>query len=414
MRSGIVHAPPHTLRAEECVPVDVRPSHRAQSVKISATLAMAARAAELARAGRDIISLAAGEPDFDTPPHVKAAAVAAIGTGPVRYTEVDGTPALKEAVRAKFERDNDLRFAPENILVTVGCKHALYNLMQALLNEDDEVIIPAPYWVSYPDMARLAGAEPVIIRTKVKQRFKITPEQLRGALGPRSRLLILNSPANPTGAVYSQAELAALGQVLADFPEVVVVSDDIYEHIQWAREPFANILNVVPRLHDRTVIVNGVSKAYAMTGWRIGYAAGPAPLIAAMHKIQSHSTSNPDAIAQAAALAALTGDQGFLRAQCERFHQRHDRVAAALSSIEGVALQPAEGTFYVFPDMRGVIARMNGIDDDVDLAEHLLEHAGVAVMPGSAFGAPDCLRLSYAIDDARLDEALARVGRALA
>ena len=259
--------------------MDVKPSHRAQSVKISPTLAIAARAAELTRAGRNIISLAADEPDFDTPVHIKAAAIAAINAGHTKYTDIDGTPELKQAVIAKFERDNALRFKPEQILVSVGCKHSLYNLMQALLNEDDEVIIPAPYRVSYPDMARLAGADPVIIRTKIKQRFKITPEQLRGALGARSRLLILNSPSNPTGAVYSRAELEALGQVLADYPEVIVVSDDSYEHISWAREPFANILNAVPRLHERTVIVNGVSNSYAMSGWRIGYAAGPAPLI---------------------------------------------------------------------------------------------------------------------------------------
>ena len=393
--------------------MDVKPSHRAASVRTSATLAVAAHAAELQRAGRNILNLAAGQSDFDTPAHVKAAAVDAINAGFTKYTEVDGTSELKAAVIEKFERDNGLHFKPDNILVSCGCKHSLFNLMQALLNEDDEVIIPAPYWVSYPDMARLAGADPVIIRTKVKQRFKITPEQLRGALGPRSRLVILNSPANPSGAVYSRAELAALGHVLADFPEVIVVSDDIFEHIHWAAEPFANILNAAPRLHARTVIVNGLSKSYAMAGWRIGYAAGPATLIAAMKKIQSQSTSNPTSIAQAAATAALRGGRAFLRKQNESFKQRHDFMIRELSMIEGVEVYPGEGSFFILADMSGVIARRNEFDDDVGLAEYLLEHAELAVVPGTAFGAPDCLRLSTANPMDTLMEALTRMRKLL-
>ena len=394
--------------------MDVKPSHRAASVRISPTLAVAAHAAELQRAGHNILNLAAGQPDFDTPAHIKAAAIDAINAGFTKYTEVDGTPELKAAVIEKFERDNALHFKPENILVSCGCKHSLFNLMQALLNDDDEVIIPAPYWVSYPDMARLAGADPVIIRTKFKQRFKITPDQLRGALGQRSRLLILNSPANPSGAVYSRAELEALGHVLADFPEVIVVSDDIFEHIAWGQEPFANILNAAPRLHERTVIVNGLSKAYGMAGWRIGYAAGPAPLIAAMKKIQSQSTSNPTSIAQVAATAALRGERTFLREQNEIFKKRHDFVIGELRLIKGVEVHPAEGSFFILADMHGVIARRDDFNDDVELAEYLLEHAEIAVVPGAAFGVPDCLRLSTANSMDVLKEALARMRKELA
>jgi aspartate aminotransferase len=394
--------------------VDVKPSHRAASVRISPTLAVAAHAAELQRAGRGILNLAAGQSDFDAPEHAKRAAREAIDAGFTKYTEVDGTPELKAAVIEKFERDNALHFRADNILVSCGCKHSLFNLMQALLNEHDEVIIPAPYWVSYPDMARLAGADPVIIRTKFKQRFKITPEQLRGALGPRSRLLILNSPANPSGAVYSRTELEAIGHVLADFPEVIVASDDIFEHVTWSAEPFVNILNAAPRLHERTVLVNGLSKAYGMAGWRIGYAAGPAPLIAAMKKIQSQSTSNPNAIAQAAATAVLRGDREFLREQNEAFKKRHDFVMRELALIKGVDVHPAEGSFFVFPDMSGVLARRDDLDDDVALAEYLLDKAELAVVPGAAFGTPDCLRLSTANSMEVLKEAMARMRKLLA
>lgn len=394
--------------------MDVKPSQRAASVKTSPTLAVAAEAAALARAGREILNLAAGQPDFATPAHIKAAAIAALDADFTKYTEVDGTPELKAAILRKFARDNGLHFKPENLLVSCGGKHSLYNLMQALLNEDDEVLIPAPYWVSYPDMARLAGADPVIIRTKFKQHFKITPEQLRGALGPRSRLLILNSPGNPSGAVYSHRELEALGAVLLEFPEVIVVSDDIFEHVRWNGEDFVNILNAVPRLHERTVIVNGVSKAYGMAGWRIGYAAGPAPLIAAMKRIQSQSTSNPTSIAQVAACAALDGDQAFLGERNEEYRRRHDFVLRELALIRGVHVHPAEGSFFVFPDMRGVIDRRGDIDDDVALAELLLEQAGVAVVPGAAFGTLDCLRLSLAAPMDVLREALARMRKLLA
>ncbi|MEE2981899.1 MAG: pyridoxal phosphate-dependent aminotransferase [Pseudomonadota bacterium] len=376
-------------------------------------MAVSAKAAELKRTGKDILSLAAGEPDFDTPEHVKAAAIAAIKDGFTKYTAVDGTHELKHAIIEKFERENNLRFSPEQILVSSGCKHSIYNLMQALLNDGDEVIIPAPYWVSYPDMARLAGAEPVILRTDIASRFKISAEQLRGALGERSRLLVLNSPSNPSGSVYTRFELEALGAVLIDFPDLVIATDDIYEHILWTGEPFINVLNAVPQLHERTVVLNGVSKAYAMTGWRIGYAAGPPSLVAAMKKIQSQSTSNPTSIAQVAATAALSGDQSSLAKQSAVFKQRHDFVIRELDQIEGVEVEPSAGTFYTFPDMSGVIERTAGIDDDLQLAESLLDKAGVAGVPGSAFGAAGCMRFSYATSMDVLKDAMTRLQEAL-
>lgn len=376
-------------------------------------MAVSAKAAELKRAGKDILSLATGEPDFDTPEHVKAAAIAAIKDGFTKYTAVDGTHELKHAIIEKFERENNLRFSPEQILVSSGCKHSIYNLMQALLNDGDEVIIPAPYWVSYPDMARLAGAEPVILRTDIASRFKISAEQLRGALGERSRLLVLNSPSNPSGSVYTRFELEALGAVLIDFPDLVIATDDIYEHILWTGEPFINVLNAVPQLHERTVVLNGVSKAYAMTGWRIGYAAGPPSLVAAMKKIQSQSTSNPTSIAQVAATAALSGDQSSLAKQSAVFKQRHDFVIRELDQIEGVEVEPSAGTFYTFPDMSGVIERAADIDDDLQLAESLLDRAGVAGVPGSAFGVAGCMRFSYATSMDVLKDAMTRLQEAL-
>jgi len=387
--------------------LEIKPSRRAQSVKSSSTLATAARAAALVEAGRAVLNLAGGELGAASPDHVRAAAVAAIAAGCDGYTAVDGTPALKQAIRAKFERDNGFEFAPEQILVTNGCKHALFNLMQALLDDDDEVVIPAPYWTSYPDMARLAGADPVIVRTRARNGYKMTPEQLRGALGPRTRLVILNSPNNPTGAVYTRAELEALGQVLLDFPEVVIASDDVYEHLCWAPAPFANLLNAFPRLHQRTVILNGVSKAYAMAGWRIGYAAGPANLVAAMRKIQSQSISHPAAVAQAAATAALAGPQGFLAEQRAQLRKRHDLLYAELSLVPGLEVRPADGAFYLLADVRGVIERLDGVDDDVALAAWLLEEGGIATVPGSAFGAPDSLRLTFT---APLDALRAAIG----
>jgi aspartate aminotransferase len=393
--------------------LEIEVSQRANNIKPSPTLSVAARAAKLKAEGRDVLSLSAGEPDFDTPEHIKAAAIKAMERGLTKYTPVNGIAGLRQAVARKFKRENGLDYKPDQVLVSCGCKHSIYNLMQALLNPGDEVIIPAPYWVSYPDMVKLAEAEPVILKTSVKQNFKISREQLRGAITDKTRLLILNSPSNPTGAYYSEKELRGLAEVLVEHPNIVIASDDIYEHILWAGEPFRNILNACPELYDRTVVLNGVSKAYAMTGWRIGYAAGPQALIDAMEKIQSQSTSNPTSIAQAAAQAALEGDQSFVDQSRQAFKERHDFVYEQLSRIPGVHCAPAQGTFYIFPDMREVIENNDSIHDDLELAEYLLEQ-GVAVVPGSAFGAPGCLRLSFATSMENLAEGLRRIERALA
>ncbi|HKK06438.1 MAG TPA: pyridoxal phosphate-dependent aminotransferase [Gammaproteobacteria bacterium] len=393
--------------------MEIQLSQRVQRIKPSPTLAVTARAKALRAAGRDIIGLGAGEPDFDTPEHIKQAAIDALHAGFTKYTPVDGTPELKEAVIAKFKRDNGLDYAADQILVSCGGKHSFYNLAQALLDEGDEVIIPAPYWVSYPDMVLLADGKPVIVEAGLDQGFKIIPEQLEAAITQRTRLLVLNSPSNPTGVAYTRAELAALGEVLRRHPQVLIATDDMYEHILWAEEPFANILNACPDLYERTIVLNGVSKAYSMTGWRIGYAAGPKALMQAMKNIQSQSTSNPTSIAQVAATTALNGDQTCIQVMLKAFKQRHDFVVEALNAIDGVKCLPSQGAFYSFPDMREAMARLDGVGDDVALAEYLLEHAGVALVPGSAFGAPGYMRLSFATSIDNLREAAARLDRAL-
>jgi len=393
---------------------DISLAQRVQRIKPSPTLAVTARAAELRAAGQDIIGLGAGEPDFETPDHIKRAAIRAIESGAAtRYTAVDGTAELKTAIIAKFRRDNGLDFAADQILVSCGGKQSFYNLAQALLNPGDEVIIPAPYWVSSPDMVRLADGEPVIVKAGLDQRFKITPEQLEAAISPRTRLFVINSPSNPTGVAYSRDELAALGEVLRRHPQVLVATDDMYEHILWEGE-FVNIVQACPDLLPQTIVLNGVSKAYAMTGWRIGYAGGPKTLIQAMKKIQSQSTSNPAAVSQAAAREALDGDQSCIAGMLKAFHERHDFVLEALNGIPGVRCAAADGTFYSFPDFSQVIERMNGVTNDVELAEHLLQSAGVALVPGSAFGAPGHLRLSFATSMANLEKALERLAKALA
>jgi aspartate aminotransferase len=369
--------------------------------------------AELRAAGKDIIGLGAGEPDFDTPDHIKAAAIQAINDGFTRYTAVDGTPALKQAIIAKFKHDNGLDYAPEQILVSCGGKQSFYNLAQAYLNPGDEVIIPAPYWVSYPDMVRLAEGEPVIIRAGIDAGFKITPEQLAAAITPRTRIFVINSPSNPTGVAYSHAELAALGEVLKRNPQVLVATDDMYEHILWSKEPFWNILNACPELYERTIVLNGVSKAYAMTGWRIGYAGGPAELIKAMKKVQSQSTSNPTSISQVAAQAAIEGDQSCIQPMLKAFRERHDFVIDALNRIPGIVCLPADGTFYCFPQVQAVIDRLDNIHNDVQLAEYLLDKAGVALVPGTAFGAPGYIRMSFATGLDVLEDALSRLSTAL-
>ncbi len=393
------------------VTLNIKLSDRVQRIKPSPTLTITAHANALKAAGKDVIGLGAGEPDFDTPDHIKQAAIAAMNAGMTKYTAVDGTAELKQAVINKFKNENGFDYTPSQILVSCGGKQSFYNLCQALLNEGDEVIIPAPYWVSYPDMVLLADATPVYIDTDIEQQFKITPAQLEAALTPRTRLVVINSPSNPSGMAYSKAELAALGEVLRQHPDVLIASDDMYEHIVWATEPFSNILNACPDLYDRTIVLNGVSKAYSMTGWRIGYAAGPELLIKAMKNVQSQSTSNPTSISQAAAQAALEGDQACISEMLKAFKARHDHVVAGLNAIKGVHCLPGNGTFYAFPDVHGLIERLPGITDDVDLAEYILDHAGVALVPGSAFGCPGYMRLSFATSMENLEEALRRLSQ---
>ena len=388
-------------------------SQRVQRVKPSPTLAVTARAAELRAAGKDIIGLGAGEPDFDTPEHIKQAAIRAIQQGATRYTAVDGTAELKNAIINKFQRDNGLNYQPDQILVSCGGKQSFYNLAQALLNPGDEVIIPAPYWVSYPDMVKLADGEPVFIRAGLEQTFKITPEQLDAAITHKTRLFVINSPSNPTGVTYNREELKGLADVLVNHPNVLIATDDMYEHILWCKEPFANIVNVCEELFPRTVVLNGVSKAYAMTGWRIGYAGGPRTLIQAMKKVQSQSTSNPAAVSQAAAQQALDGDQSCIQPMLTAFKERHDYVVQALNRIPGVRCTESDGTFYSFPDFSEAIASLEGVNDDVELAEFFLQKAGVALVPGSAFGAPGYLRLSFATSMEVLETAIGRLKRAL-
>jgi len=383
-------------------------SQRVQQIKPSPTLAVAAKAGQLKAEGRDIIGLGTGEPDFDTPEHIKQAAVEAIGQGFTKYTPVDGIVELKAAIIDKFSRDNGLHYEPSQILVSSGGKQSIFNLAQAMLEAGDEVIIPAPYWVSYPDIVLLAGAKPVIIDTSIEQDFKITAEQLEQTINEKTRLVFLNSPSNPSGKAYSAEELRALADVLLAHPHVMVATDDMYEHILWAEEPFANILTVCPELYERCIVLNGVSKAYAMTGWRIGYAGGPAKLIAAMKKIQSQSTSNPCSISQKAAVAALNGDQAPVAAMVAEFKRRHDTVYQRLSSMQGVKVTPADGTFYIFPDVSAWI-KAKGFANDVELAAALLEEVGLALVPGSAFGCEGCIRLSFAASDDTLDQALSRL-----
>jgi len=388
-------------------------SDRVNRVKPSPTLAVTARAAELRAAGKDVIGLGAGEPDFDTPEHIKEAAIGAIRDGFTKYTAVDGIPGLKQAVAAKFRKDNGLEYAADQILVSVGGKQSFFNLAQALIGAGDEVIIPAPYWVSYPDMVLLADGVPVVVEAGIEQRYKITPEQLEAAITPRTKLFVINSPSNPTGVAYSRDELRALGEVLARHPQVLIATDDMYEHILWADEPFSNIVMVCPELYDRTMVLNGVSKAYSMTGWRIGYAAGPADLVKAMKKVQSQSTSNPTSIAQVAAQAALEGDQTCVTEMLKAFKARHDFVVGRLNELDGVETIEGDGTFYTFPSVQPVIQRLSGIDDDVAFAEYLLNEAGVAVVPGSAFGAPGSIRISFATSMENLKQSLDRIAGAL-
>lgn len=393
--------------------LEISLSQRTQSIKPSPTLAVTARAAELRAEGKDIIGLGAGEPDFDTPEHIKAAAIESLNKGQTKYTAVDGTVELKKAIIDKFKRENNLEYNSNQVLVSCGAKHSLYNLFQAILNPGDEIIIPAPYWVSYPDMAKLAGAEPVIIKTSIDDHFKITPNKLRGAINDKTKLLVFNSPSNPTGVSYSEGELAELGKVLVEFPDVLIVTDDIYEHILWGQDKFINIVNACPELYDRTIVVNGVSKAYSMTGWRIGYVGGPESIIKGMKKIQSQSTSNASSMAQAAAIAALNGPQTYIEESTGIFKERHDFVLKSLEQIDGISCIASEGTFYIFPDMNGLIEKLDGINNDIELAEFFLEKAEVAMVPGSAFGAPGCMRISFATSMENLETSMERIKKSL-
>ncbi len=384
-------------------------SHRVQAIKPSATLVITAKAKALKAQGKAIIGLGAGEPDFDTPEHIKNAAIKAINDGFTKYTAVGGTAELKQAVCDKFKRDNDLDYTPEQVLVSSGGKQSFYNLCQAYLNDGDEVIIPAPYWVSYPDMVILAGAKPVILSAGIKQGFKISPAQLKAAINEKTRLLVLNTPSNPTGVTYTRADLKAIGAVLKDYPDIIIASDDMYEHIVWSDEPFCTIAQVCPELYAQTLTMNGVSKAYSMTGWRIGYAAGPADLIAAMTKIQSQSTSNPCSISQAATLEALNGDQSCIHTMLAAFKERHDYVVAAVNAIPAMQALPSQGAFYTFVNMQQIIAQTDNVSNDVELADYILSQAEVALVPGSAFGAPGYMRISFATSMDNLREAMQRL-----
>jgi aspartate aminotransferase len=387
-------------------------SKRVQKVKPSPTLAVTARAAKLKAEGKDIIGLGAGEPDFDTPLHIADAGVDAIRKGLTRYTAVDGTAELKDAIIAKFKRDNDLAYDRNQILVSSGAKQTCFNVCAALLDPGDECVIPAPYWVSYPDMVILADGVPVSVYGGADQGYKITPAQLAAAITPRTKMLFLNSPSNPTGAAYTRAELAALGAVLDRHPQIIIASDEMYEHIYWAPDPFTSFAQANPQLYDRTVTINGVSKAYAMTGWRIGYCGGPKELIAAMSTIQGQSTSNASSISQRAAMVGLNGDQACVSRMNEAFKERHDFVVAGLNAIAGISCRAGAGTFYAFADVTGAMHAL-GIKDDNAFAEYLLVEAGVAVVPGSGFGAPGHMRISFACGMQMLEDALRRISRAL-
>ena len=391
------------------------PSAALRRVKPSATLAATQRARELQRAGRDVISLGAGEPDFDTPDNIKAAAVRAIQDGKTKYTDVDGIPELKAAIVAKFARENGLTYTPAQVNVSPGGKPVIYNAMVATLSPGDEVVVPTPYWVSYPDMVLLAGGEPVFAHATAETGFKLTPQALEAAISPRTRWLILNSPSNPSGAGYTREELRALADVLVRHPQVWILTDDMYEHLVFGDFEFTTIAQVAPELYDRTLTMNGVSKAYAMTGWRIGYAAGPEPLIKAMAKVMSQTTSNPSSISQWAAVEALNGPQDFIAPNAKLFEQRRDLVVGMLNQASGIECARPEGAFYVYPSIRKLLGKKTPagkvIETDEDFAIELIDAEGVAVVHGAAFGLSPHFRISYATSNALLEDACTRIQR---
>ncbi len=393
-------------------------SNRVQTIKPSPTLAVTARAAKLKAEGKDIIGLGAGEPDFDTPQHIKDAAISAINKGLTKYTPVGGTPGLKNAIVAKFKRENGFDYDVKQILVSCGGKQSFFNLALSVINPGDEVIIPSPYWVSYPDIVLIAEGQPVFIDTGIEQNFKITAEQLEAAITSKTRMFVINSPSNPSGAVYNTEELRALGEVLRKHPQIIIATDDMYEHILLSDQKFANILNACPDLYPQTVVLNGVSKAYAMTGWRIGYCGGPAHIITAMENIQSQSTSNPSSISQAAAETALNGDQSCINPMVTAFKERGSFIVEQLNSCNGIQCLPSDGSFYSFADARKAIENLHNkgslnTQTDIAFSEFLLEQAGVAVVPGSAFGNEGYMRLSFATSMQNLSMALERIKKAV-
>jgi len=383
-------------------------SNRVKKVKPSATITISAKAMELRANGIDVISLSAGEPDFDTPEHIKKAAIEAINKGQTKYTQVDGTPELKDAIINKFNRDNNLHYQRDNIIVSTGAKQTLYNLFQSVLEADDEVVIISPYWVSYPDMVILADANPVIMKTHQEDNFEIDMDSFRAALTDKTKLLILNSPSNPTGITYTKAQYKSMGKILSDYPKVLIATDDMYEHIYWGNEPFTSFAEVCPNLFDRTITINGVSKAYAMTGWRIGYCGAPKTIVQGMKKIQGQSTSNPSSISQVAAIAALNGPHDAVNMMVNEYKKRHDYLCDALNKINGFNTSPGTGAFYLFPDVNNVI-ESKGFADDIEFSNFLIDQANVAVIPGSAFGAEGCIRISYATSMELLKESIARI-----
>jgi aspartate aminotransferase len=393
-------------------------SQRVLSIKESPTLAVTAKAARLKAEGKDIIGLGAGEPDFDTPQHIKDAAKKAIDSGFTKYTPVAGIPGLKKAIVAKFKSDNQLDYNEKQVIVGVGGKQCIFNLALAVLNPGDEIVVPAPYWVSYADIGMVAGAKPVIIECGIEQDFKLKPEQLQAAITAKTKLFMINSPSNPTGSVYTLDELKALGEVLKQHPHVLVATDDMYEHVNLTGQPFYNILNATPELKDRCIVLNGVSKAYSMTGWRIGYAAGPEAIIKAMEILQSQSTSNPTSISQVAAQAALEGPQECIQPMVKAFIERHAFVVDRFNQMPGLNCIKAGGAFYAFPDARAAIENLFkkgkiSAATDLALADYLLDEFGVAVVPGSAFGAEGYFRISFATSMENLKNALDRIERAL-
>ena len=387
-------------------------SDRVKKVKPSATITISAKAMDLRANGIDVISLSAGEPDFDTPEHIKQAAIEAIDKGQTKYTQVDGTPELKDAIISKFNRDNNLHYQRENIIVSTGAKQTLYNLFQSVLGPDDEVVIISPYWVSYPDMVILADAKPVIVETHQEDDFNIDMDSFKTALTDKTKLLILNSPSNPTGITYTKEQYESMGKILSDYPNVLIATDDMYEHIYWGNEPFTSFAEACPNLFDRTITVNGVSKAYAMTGWRLGYCGASESIVKGMKKVQGQSTSNPSSISQVAAIAALNGSHDVLKMMVDEYKKRHDYMCEALNEINGFNTSPGTGAFYLFPEVRSVI-ESKGFADDIEFSSFLIEQANVAVIPGSSFGAEGSIRISYATSMELLKESISRIKSSL-